>query len=228
MLVDGGKSVAVLRRLSEVMPLNDRFIDVMVETHPDADHIGGLPPVLDRYGVGVFLEPGIESDNSIDNEIHRILREKSIPDVLARRGMTVDFGDGAAFDVLYPNRDVSHLPDTNDASVVGRMRCGSTSAMLTGDAPQSVENLLVSLDGPRLKSDMLKAGHHGSRTSSGEPFVRAVDPAYAVISVGKGNTYHHPHQEVVDLFRHLDIKTLRTDEVGTIGFSSDGRAFFRK
>jgi beta-lactamase superfamily II metal-dependent hydrolase len=91
-----------------------------------------------------------------------------------------------------------------------------------------VENLLVALDGKGLKSDILKAGHHGSRTSSGEPFVRAVDPRWVVISAGAGNTYHHPHQEVVDLFARLGIAIVRTDSEGTIGFDSDGRVFKRK
>jgi competence protein ComEC len=228
MLVDGGRSASVLRRLSEVMPWDDRFIDVVIETHPDADHIGGLPSVFDRYGVGVFLEPGIESGNSIDDEIHRMAKEKSVPDILARRGMVVDFGDGATFDILYPNRDVSDLKDPNDASVVGLMRFGSTSAVLTGDAPQSVEELLVGPDGSGLASEILKAGHHGSRTSSGEAFVRAVNPHWAIISVGKDNTYHHPHQETVDLFSRLGIIMARTDTEGTIGFESDGQAFVRK
>lgn len=228
MLIDGGRSASVLRRLSEVMPWDDRFIDVMIETHPDADHIGGLPSVFERYGVGVFMEPGIESNNSIDDEVHRMAKEKSVPDILARRGMVVDFGDGATFDILYPNRNVSDVKDPNDASVVGLMRFGSTSAMLTGDAPQSVEELLVGLDGSSLASEILKAGHHGSRTSSGELFVRAVNPRWAVISVGEGNTYHHPHDEVVGLFDRLGIMMARTDLEGTIGFESDGAGFNRK
>jgi competence protein ComEC len=228
MLVDAGRSASVLRRLSEVMPWDDRFIDVVIETHPDADHIGGLPPVFDRYGIGVFLEPGIESNNSIDDEVHRMLREKGVLAVLARRGIVIDFGDGATFDILYPHLDVSRLKDPNDASVVGLMRFGGTSAMLTGDAPTSVENLLVALDGPGLKSDVLKAGHHGSRTSSDEAFVRAVNPHWVVISAGKDNTYHHPHEEVTGLFARLGIDVLRTDEEGTIGFESDGRTFLKK
>jgi competence protein ComEC len=228
MLVDGGRSVSVLRRLSEIMPWDDRFIDVVVATHPDADHIGGLPPVLGRYGVGVFVEPGIESGNFIDDEVHRLLLERGIRSVLARRGMLIDFGDGSLFDILYPEGDVSNLRDTNDASIVGMMRFGSTSVMLTGDAPQHVERRIVSLDGASLSSEILKAGHHGSHTSSAEAFVRAVNPRWAVISAGKDNSYHHPHEEVIGLFRRLGIEIIRTDDVGTISFVSDGSSFRRK
>jgi len=228
MLIDGGRSVSVLRRLSDVMPWSDRRIDVLVETHPDADHIGGFPPVLERYDVGVFIEPGIESSNAIDDEIRRLIHEKGIESVIARRGMTVNFGDGTVFHILFPDRDVSHLDDPNDASIVGRLVYGETSVMLTGDAPKSTEGLLVSLDGIRLKSDILKAGHHGSRTSSGEVFLRMVDPDHVIFSVGKDNTYHHPNEEVVSLFERLGIEALRIDELGTVGFESDGKKFKRK
>jgi competence protein ComEC len=227
MLVDGGPSPAVVRRLSEVMPWYDRSIDVVIETHPDADHIGGLVDVLARYRVGVFLEPGVESENSIDDELARLRKEKGIDHVIARRGMRVDFGDGAHFDILFPDTDVTYF-ETNTASIVGLMKYGSTSVMLTGDSPKSVENRLVLLDGPRLRSDVLKAGHHGSHTSSGEYFVGAVSPRYAIVSAGKDNRYGHPHRDVSDLFLKLGIEMLRTDVLGTIGFVSDGSKFWRK
>lgn len=228
MLIDAGRSASVLRRLSEVMPWQDRSIDVLVETHPDADHIGGFPPILERYTIGAFIEPGIESSNAIDDEVHRILSEKGIVPIIARRGMSVDFRDGTVFSILFPDGDVSGLDDPNDASVIGRLVYGSTSVMLTGDAPKSSENLLVSLDGTRLKSDILKAGHHGSRTSSGEAFVRVVNPSYVIFSVGKDNTYHHPNEAVVELFKRFGVEALRTDGLGTIRFESDGRSFARK
>ena len=222
-LIDGGPSPVVLRRLSEVMPWYDKRIDVVLETHPDADHIGGLPSVLRRYGVGVFLEPGVDSNNAIDEEIVRVREKKNVASILARRGMRVNFGDGAHFDVLFPDSDPSHFPDTNTASVVGEMKYGSTTIMLTGDSPKSIENYLVSLDGVRLRSDILKAGHHGSHTSSGEEYVKTVSPKFAIISAGKDNRYGHPHKEVTDLFGNLGISVFNTAVLGTISFVSDGR-----
>ena len=221
MLVDGGPSSIVLRQLSEVMPFYDRFIDVVVETHPDADHIGGLPLVLERYGIGVFLEPGVSSPNAIDDALKKIREEKGVDTLLARRGMQIDLGGGASFDILYPDKDVSYL-ETNTASIVGQVRYGSTTVMLTGDSPKVVESALVGHYRNGLKSDVLKAGHHGSHTSSGEEYVRTVSPRYVVISAGENNRYGHPHREVIELFEKLGMHILRTYESGTVECVSDG------
>jgi competence protein ComEC len=227
MLIDGGPSRILLPKLAEVMPFHDRSIDVVVETHPDADHIGGLPHLLERYHVGFFLEPGIESKNAIDDELRRLIKERNIEKAIARRGMKIDFGDGTTLEILYPDGDVSGLKDTNEASIVAQLRYGSTAVMLTGDASKRIENVLIST-GIDLGSDILKAGHHGSRTSSGEGFVKAVSPKYAVISVGRDNRYSHPHKEVVEVFEKSGIRIFRTDLEGTIRFISDGIDIFQK
>lgn len=228
MLIDGGPSSVILRRLAEVMPWYDKSIDVVVETHPDADHIGGLPHVFERYEVGRFIEPGIESKNAIDDEIRRLLKLEKITSELGRRGTRINFGDGSYFDILYPIDDVSGLKDPNDASIIGQMWYGSTSVMLTGDAPKSVENILVELDGEKLHSQILKAGHHGSKTSSGEAFVKLVDPEFAIISSGKDNRYRHPNIETLETLNAFKIPFLNTAEEGTIEFVSDGIRFVRK
>lgn len=228
MLVDAGPSPSVLRRLGEAMPWRDRDIDVLLESHPDQDHIGGMPDVIERYGVGMFVMPGVESANSTDDEIERLLVEKGIPAILGRRGMRIVLGGGAYFDILFPDRDPKGL-ETNDASIVGRLSYGSMSVMLTGDSPKWVEERLVALDGAEgLASQVLKAGHHGSKTSSSAPFVSAVDPDFAVVSAGKGNRYGHPSKEVMETFRAHDIPMLRTDEEGTIVFKSDGKGIWRE
>lgn len=225
MLIDASPGKIILERLAGVMPWYDREIDFVVETHPDIDHIGGMPMVLERYRVNYFLEPGIDSKNSIDNEIHKILKEKNIPDILARRGMDIDLGGGVIFHILYPDKDVSGLKNTNEASIVGQIKYGSTTIMLTGDSPKKIENYLIKIDGDNLKSDVLKAGHHGSRTSSGENFVKMVSPEYVVISAGKKNRYGHPNIEVLKIFEKLDIKILQTSMLGTVEFISDGLSF---
>jgi len=127
---------------------------------------------------------------------------------------------------LYPDTEVSKF-ETNTASIVGRLAYGSTSVMLTGDSPKSVENYLVSLYGSNLKSDILKAGHHGSRTSSGKRFVEAVAPRWAIISAGKDNRYGHPHREVTETFRSLNIEAIRTER-GTVSFEFDGVDIYKK
>jgi competence protein ComEC len=227
MLIDGGPSSILLRRLSEVMPWYDRSIDVVMATHPDADHIGGFPELLKRYRVGVLLESGVESDNSIDDELIALRKKKGIESVAAKSGVRVNFGDGAHFDVIFPDTDVSKY-ETNAASIVGWFRYGSTSAMLTGDSPKTIENRLLARYGAFLKSDILKAGHHGSRTSSGKFFVEAVSPQYAIISAAKDNRYGHPHKEVMDILESANVEIFRTDETGTVRFISDGRKFTKK
>jgi competence protein ComEC len=227
LLIDGGPDKSVLRELGKVMSFFDRSIDVVMETHPDADHIGGLPEVFNRYDVGLFMEPGVDSKNSIDDEIERIRKEKGIQSILARRGMRINMGSGVVFDVLFPDKDVSNF-ETNTASIVGQLKYGNTSVMLTGDSPKKIEDYLVYLDGSFLRSDILKTGHHGSRTSSGEMFVSTVNPSVAVISAGKNNRYGHPNEEVVSLFEKLNINMFNTAKEGTIKFVSDGINFIKK
>lgn len=229
LLVDGGAGNLVLSRLGEVMPLGDRSLDVVIGTHPDKDHIGGLLDVIRTCEVGEFLEPGVSSDTLVYKELKKMLAEKGIPVVLARRGMSIvlDEADNVRLDILFPDTDVSQFKQTNDASIVARLSYASTSVMLTGDSPIKIEQHLVSLDARGLKSDILKAGHHGSRTSSSEAFLRAVAPQYTIVSAGKNNRYGHPHQEVLNLLLALGIPTLRTYEEGNIIFTSDGRSFAR-
>lgn len=226
-LVDGGRNRQVLSELGRVLPFGDRRIDVVIETHPDADHIGGLPEIVSRYDVGIFLEPGVESSNKIDDELRVRLAERGVEALLARRGMVVNFGDGAQLEILYPHQDVSHL-DPNDASVVARVVYGESELLLTGDATLKVEHVLLGFDHATLVSDVLKAGHHGSKTSSSPAFVSAVSPEYAIISAGKNNRYGHPHQEVLNVLKNAGAQVVSTAEVGTIVFVSNGTELYLK
>lgn len=220
-LIDGGPGKAVLRELSKEMPFYDRSIDVVIATHPDADHIGGLPDVLTNYNVGIVMEPGVESDTSIYKEFEKIIQEKNIKRILARRGMRIELSDGAYLLILFPDRNMVGS-DTNDASIVAKLVYGNTSFLFTGDSPKKIEDYLISLDAESLDVDVLKAGHHGSKTSSSESFVGYASPEYTVISVGTNNRYGHPNQEVLDTLNNFGAKILRTDLSGRIIFKSDG------
>jgi|SRR3989344_2054685 len=222
MLIDGGPSSTILQSLGKVMSFYDRSIDVMVATHPDKDHIGGLPDVLRRYTVGEILRSGAHNDTNIFREFDTTVSTMHIATRLARRGMVIDFGDGVYAEILFPDHDVSRVTDTNDASIVIRIVYGDTEFMLTGDAPEKIENHLVARDGLNLKSDVLKVGHHGSKTSSSELFLAAVSPQYAVISAGEDNSYGHPHQEVLSRFIERGSTIVSTIESGTIVFHSNG------
>lgn len=222
LLVDGGPNRRILSELGKILPFADRRIDVMIETHPDKDHIGGLPEVVSRYDIGMFLEPGVESENIIDDELKNRIEQKHIPKLLAKRGMVVNFGDGAKLQILFPNQDVSRW-ETNNASIVARLIYGDKSFLLTGDSPVKTENILLKLDPLVLDSDVLKVGHHGSRTSTSFAYAQAVSPEYAIISAGANNTYGHPHQEVLDILKSVNAKIVSTVELGTIKFQTDGR-----
>lgn len=221
-LIDGGRDRSVLRRLPREMPLLDRSIDVIIETHPDADHIGGLPGVFDRYRVSYYVAPGIEKLSSDTVALsHAVAKEVGVQEILARRGMRLDIGGGAYIDILYPDRDIQNV-ETNTGSIVARLVYGDTAFMLTGDAPASVEEWLVALDGETLESDVLKAGHHGSKTSSSAVWLEMISPEFVAISAGEGNSYGHPAPEVLERIRVEGATILSTIEEGTIRFTSNG------
>jgi len=224
MLVDGGPDHSVLRQLPREMALLDRSLDLVVETHPDKDHIAGLAYVLDEYAVSYFLSPSIPNSTQATRAVNAaVMREPHIRSLTARRGMRIHLGGEAYADVLYPDRDVSML-DTNEGSVTMRLVYGKTSFMLTGDLPSDKEAYLVErdrLDG-NLKSDVLKAGHHGSKNSSSDLWLAAVHPSIVAISAGKGNTYGHPSPDALERIRNEGARIVSTIDSGTLDFSSDG------
>lgn len=220
-LIDGGPSKAVLRELGTRLSFFDRSLDAVVETHPDADHIGGLADVFKRYDVGVFLEPGIENDTAATKALEKAVEAEGSSRLIARRGMRLILGGGAYADILYPDRDVSHF-ETNAGSIIMHVVYGDNEFMLTGDAPKAVEGIITAHYGVALQSDVLKAGHHGSKNSSAEAFVQTVAPKYVVYSRGCDNRYGHPAPEVVSLFQKLNISAFDTCIQGTITFHSNG------
>ncbi|PIT91220.1 hypothetical protein COU17_01785 [Candidatus Kaiserbacteria bacterium CG10_big_fil_rev_8_21_14_0_10_49_17] len=228
MLIDGGRGKGVLSELSRVVPFFDRSIDVILATHPDADHIAGLIDVFPRYDISLFLESGVEHETGVTDSLERIVNaEAGLTRVLARAGMRVHLGGGARLDILFPDRDVSGI-ESNAGSVVARLSYGETSVMLTGDSPVAIEAYLASHFGGALHSTILKLGHHGSKTSSSLPFLSAVSPDVGIISAGKDNTYGHPHQEVLERVAELGIPLVSTIDLGMIQFVSDGKTFRRR
>lgn len=220
-LIDGGKNKKVVSVLGRLLPFGDRSIDIVIATHPDADHIGGLPEVFARYEIEFFIEPGVESENSLDNELHTKVTKENSQRLLARRGQIIDFNDGVQLIILFPNQVVSTW-ETNDASIVAKLIYGGKSFLLTGDAGIKTENVLLTLSREILDVDVLKAGHHGSRTSTSLSFAQATSPLYAIISAGKDNSYGHPHKEVVNILGRVGAEIKSTAESGTITFETDG------
>ncbi|MEX0918071.1 MAG: MBL fold metallo-hydrolase [Candidatus Paceibacterota bacterium] len=219
-LIDGGRNRGVLAELARALGPFDRTIDMVVATHPDADHIGGLVPVLERYDVSTVLLTANESDTAVNDAFRTGVTGENAEVVYARAGQEFALGASTTMSVLFPTTDPTHM-ESNASSIVVRISYGETDILLTGDAPSSVERQLVDTYGASLKSEVLKAGHHGSRTSSDRGFVEVVAPVYGVISAGADNSYGHPHEEVLDTLALFDVEVLSTKD-GAIELESDG------
>ena len=226
MLLDGGPpSGAVLRELGRVMPFWDRSLDVVLATHPDQDHVGGLPSVLSRMDVLNVVTTENTSDTGAYGAFEKMILEKRPTRVIARAGEKIILDEGVVVEILFPNKNTAGW-EANTASIVARLSYGNKSFIFTGDSPHSVEKYLVGKNGGALHSTVLKLGHHGSRTSSSKIFLSAVDPEYAVISAGKDNKYGHPHREVTDMLTELKIPSISTADRGTIIFKTDGEELY--
>jgi competence protein ComEC len=225
MLIDGGPDRSVVRELgSELGPL-DRTIDMVVETHPDQDHIAGLPSVFEGYAVKSFMEPGIKDDTSAARALAAaVANESGAAHIIARRGMRIHLGGGAYADILSPDRDPSLL-ETNFGSVVMHLVYGNTSFMLTGDMPSPVEDWLTRLDAHdgELTTTVLKAGHHGSKYSTDDAWLAALHPSMVAISAGKDNKYGHPAPETLARIQNEGAAIYSTIDSGTLHFVSDGK-----
>jgi len=221
MLLDGGPNGSVLRELGQLMPFYDRSIDVVLATHADQDHVGGLVEVLKRFKVDLFIETNTTSTSAVYRELEDLIKEKNIKKEIITSPEILTLGSGTEFKILYPMQDTAGW-DTNDSSIVGQLIYGNNSFLLTGDSPQKIEKYLVGKYGSSLKSDVLKVGHHGSKNSSSDIFIGTVSPAYSIISAGLNNRYGHPHQEIIDILNNFKTNILETFEVGNIIFSADG------
>ncbi|OGI60445.1 hypothetical protein A2641_00210 [Candidatus Nomurabacteria bacterium RIFCSPHIGHO2_01_FULL_37_25] len=220
-LVDGGPPRKILSQLALVMSPFDRHIDAIIVTNPDQDHIGGFLDVLKVYKIDGVFESDAENDSKIYQNLKAEIKNKNIPEILAKKEMRLDIGGGAVIDILFPDRDVSSWTN-NDGSIVAKLSYGTNSIMLTGDSTTLTEKIILEENSKqKLKSTILKVGHHGSRTSTSYDFVKAVSPTYALISDGKNNKYGHPHQDTLDTLTKFGAKVLRTDLLGTIIFSCD-------
>jgi len=226
-LIDGGPSSKVLSKLSENMPFWDRTIDLVILTHPDPDHLNGLVDVLKSYKVGLVAFNGAEGEVVAFSEFKNEIAKKHIPTVVLFSGKKILIGNKICLNILAPfeNFEGKKVKDFNSSSIVAKLVYGESKFLFTGDAPKSIEDELVEKN-INLSANVLKVGHHGSRTSTGEIFLQKISPQYAVISVGKNNSYGHPHQEVLERLEKYGIKIFRTDFNGDIKFISNGNLIY--
>ncbi len=225
-LIDGGPgSEEIMEELGDRLPFWDRTIELVVLTHPDADHITGLIEVLQRYEVEKILTSGQEHDSNLYMEWDDLIEEKGIEQINARVGQQVIMADGIFLDVLHPSETPIEgtTSDLNTNSVVMRLKYENFSMLLTGDIEIEAEALLLKHD-CRLKSTILKVAHHGSSSSTSPGFLAEVAPLIAVISAGEDNKFGHPTEEVLEkLEKAVGRESIYlTAEDGTIEFISDG------
>lgn len=234
-LIDGGPDSTILEKLGNEMPFWDRSIDLVVLTHPERDHISGLIEVLKRYKVNYILWTGVLRDTAEYKEWLRAV-EKEVREgadiKIAQAGQRIILWKSDLhnlwksdlhnyMEVLFPFEDLEgkEYKNSNNTSIVARLVFDQNSFLFTGDAYKSVERKLIE-NQFHLGSDVLKVGHHGSKTSNSKEFIEAVSPEVAVISVGKDNRYGHPHQDTLENL--AGIKILRTDLDGDIKIITDG------
>jgi len=213
----------LLEKLAEEMPFWDRTIDLVILTHPEKDHMAGLIEVLKSYEVENVLWTGVVRDTADYREWLKLIREEGANLHIAESGLKIGFGQPYEFlYVLHPfeSQEGMEMEDSNNTSIIARLVYKDISFIFTGDAYQSAEKQIISL-GAEVDSDVLKAGHHGSRTSTSREFVEAVSPEFAVISCGKDNSYGHPSQDALEALEGIDV--LRTDLQGDVRFASDGK-----
>jgi competence protein ComEC len=229
-LIDGGPSPAALTSaLGSHMPFWDRSIDLLVLTHSDKDHATGLAEVLTHYSAGAWMDNGRPYDEAEVIECHRLLKAANVPIYSVRSGDRLQLGDGLVIEIDHPPPVLlsGTASDTNNNSLVLRLTWGQASFLLTGDSEAEAEQLLLS-SSHALTADVLKIGHHGSGASSTPEFLEAVSPRFAVISVAADNQFGHPDQAVLKRLNELATTILRTDENGTIEFTTDGAGLWVK
>lgn len=219
-LIDGGPNLDILEHLEAHLPFFDRTLELVILTHPDADHITALPAVFSRYNVERVLMTGADHNSSRNRAfIESVLQNGSevlLPDPM----VDIDLGDGLVLDVVWPHTNlVGTLPSRpNDQSVVVRALYGAHSILLSGDIEAQAEAAIVA-SGLDIRSTILKVPHHGSRSSSSTGFLLAVSPELALVSAGRGNPFGHPHSDVINRYASFGIPVRSTSAEGTISLT---------
>ncbi len=222
-LIDGGRDLSVLGELKKYISYFDTSIDMVILTHADGDHLTGLLPVFEKFTIRHVVTSSYVSSSSLEEIFEeKVVEEKAVRYVVSS-GDSFHV-DGVTLYMLHPKKDtLTYTKDINNASVTFIMTYGEASFLFTGDLSSTYEPSLLVKQLPK-KISVYKAGHHGSNTSSGELLLSYIRPTYTVVSAGEGNSYGHPHQEVIERLLKYNSHIFSTASSGSITVVTDGKS----
>lgn len=224
-LIDSGTGETAARLTDTIKKLGVARIDILIATHPHEDHIGGMAQVVRSFPVGKIYMPKIAGaqvpTTGVYETLLKTIQSKGLSINTARGGTEILNSDGEALQIFAPNG--SKYDNLNNYSVAVKLTSGEKSFLFTGDAETASEKEMLK-KGYDLKSDVLKCGHHGSSTSTGAAFLKAVSPGAAIISCGVNNDYGHPNAAVLSRLKKANVTIYRTDKQGTILAECDGKS----
>lgn len=223
-LIDGGPDGRIVREISKFISYYDKSINLIIATHPDLDHIGGFPDFIDKYQIETYSFYNLSSTSSLTEQINQKVAQNFINTHYLKAGDRIILDDEAQIylDILWPTEKYTKN-DKNELSIVAKLTYGESKFLFTGDAGIEVEEVLVAEYGDELDVDVLKLGHHGSKTSTSQKFLESTTPEYVVVSAGRENRYNHPHDEVISRVRDFisEENILKTTD-GSVVLKSDG------
>ncbi|MBQ7953423.1 MAG: MBL fold metallo-hydrolase [Clostridia bacterium] len=201
-IIDAGKNDTEDELVEKLRGYGIQRFDYVIATHPHEDHIGGMDKVIDSFEIGCVYMPDASSNTDTFNNMLNSIENKNVRVVKAKAGVSVINEENVNMVFVAPNSD--KYEETNNYSAVLKLTYGKRSFLFTGDAESASEKEMLE-NGMDIRADVLKVGHHGSSTSSTKDFIKAVNPEYAIIEVGEGNSYGHPHDEILDVLEGIEI-----------------------
>lgn len=215
-LIDGGPDRAVLQELGETMPPTDHTLEYVIVTHPDADHVAGLADVPDIYSIQTLITNGVPKETAFAEAVDALHPQH------VRRGQTLQIEEGLTLEFLHPDPNHLHGDAYNNDSITFILHYRDFTALFTGDIEMEVEKELASLYGRALNVDLLKAAHHGSKTSSTQELLDVTQPTTVLMSLGQDNKFGHPHDGPMYRLQQTGATIYRTDQQGRITCRTGG------
>lgn len=219
MLIDAGTNAGAQDLVKDLKNRGIKTIDIAIATHPHEDHIGGMDEVLENFDVNSFYAPKVEHTTKTYENMLKAVKNEGLKIKQIKEGTDIDLGKNTKVEVYSPIK--TNYEELNDYSPIMKISYGNNSFMFTGDAETPVEQEVLN-EHKNLKADVLKLGHHGSHSSTSEPFLKAVDPSIAIVSCGKDNKYGHPHKETMSNLKKAGVTVYETFRDGDITITSNG------